>query len=118
MCDKSNFSQADFQLTNALFRCAQCGKLTRTHFTITSSGLMDKGKAGFGRTYSPADVAKLSFWHVVDPEAREAHELRLSEGEFCGGVANVIFCSANCMKEYLLASVDELVNRSKSEINR
>jgi hypothetical protein len=107
-------SQDDFALRGSEFSCAQCGKVTSTHayFAISALGLMDKGKTGAGRMHSPADVAKLSLWHVVDHESRKGHELLLSEGHFNGGVANVVFCSADCLKSYLLASVDELVSRS------
>jgi hypothetical protein len=106
-------SQAD-SFNGSTFRCANCEKVVpfNTHFTITALGLMDKGKAGYGRTYLPSDVAELSLWHVMDREARKVVELKLSEGRFNGGAASVFFCSADCMKNYLVTAVDELVARS------
>ena len=110
------YPHTDFDLSpkGDEFQCAECGKRKSTNsvFSITASGLIDKGKTGGGRLHSPADLVKLSFWHEADQDLRQAIELPLAEGGFIRGVASVVFCSADCLKNYLLASVDELVRRA------
>ena len=90
--------------------CSQCGKTTSADswFAITACGYIDKGKTESGRLYSSADLVKLSIWHVADNQTRRARELKLSEGE----TANVTCCSAECLKNFLAASVDKLVRQS------
>ena len=92
------------------FTCCQCGKLASgdTYFTITATGYVDKGKTGNGRLYESADLVKLSLWHIADYETRRTHELKLSEG----GIANVACCSAECLKNYICASIDKLASRT------
>jgi hypothetical protein len=110
------YPQTDFDLSpkGDEFLCAQCGKRKSTNsiFSITASGLIDKGKTGDGRLQSPADVVKLSLWHEVDQDLRQAIELPLAQGGLITGVASVLFCSADCLKNYMLGSVDELVRRA------
>src|SRR5262249_32929453 len=110
------YPQTDFGLSRNgdEFVCAQCGKRKSTNslFSIAASGLIDKGKTGGGRLHSPADVVKLSLWHEADQDLRQAIELPLAQGGLIRGVASVVFCSADCMKNYLLASVEELVRRA------
>ena len=105
-------TESDFAPKGDTFQCAHCGKATsmHAHFTITASGFVDKAKTGGGRLDSPTDLAQLSLWYVPDLDLRRAIELPLSEGRSCG-LANVICCSADCLKSYLEAAVDELVRR-------
>jgi hypothetical protein len=107
---KPPVGERDLASKSPEFTCFQCGKTTSgdAYFTITASGYMDKGKTGNGRLYSSADLVKLSLWHIADYETRRTHELKLSEGE----IANVACCSAECLKNFLSASVDKLVSRS------
>ena len=104
--------QTESEMASDEFQCAECGKRTsgNSYFTITARGLVDKGKTGSGRLYSGADLTTLSIWHVTDFESRQGHEQRLCEGEW---LASLFFCSADCMRNYLLKSIDELVKRAK-----
>ena len=105
-------TKTDWAPRGDTFQCAQCGKATSAPFTITAKGLVDKGKTGGGGQHSPADLVQLSLWHLPELDVRRAIELPLSEGRFSLGVANVVCCSADCLKSYLEAAVNELVRRA------
>jgi hypothetical protein len=87
-------------------QCVHCGKLASPPwFTITAKVRNDDG-----RPHLPADLVQLSLCHVPILDLRQGVELPLSEGRLLG-VANVVCCSADCLKRYFEAAVDELVRR-------
>jgi hypothetical protein len=105
-------TDSDWMPKGDTFECAHCGKAASVHtcFSITAQGFVDKGKKIGGRLPARADLVRLSLWHQPVFDLRRAIELPLSEGRVLG-LANVVCCSAECLKSYLEAAVDELVRR-------